>query len=180
MNRRSPVTIVVLVGGLLLFALAALLGASSLFWGISTYPAHPCYGDVMRLAFSAGPGTVSLVVGVGGVIWCIGRIKALWTADLNGADLVDATMPDGRLLEADESAGKAETADLAPPERSTIPLGILQARIAAGQCPKCGSQEAPAAQNCQWCGIDLAWSREHLDELARNGRASLPEGTMHK
>ena len=83
-------------------------------------------------------------------------------------------------LRACMSAGKAETADLAPPERSAIPLGILQARIAAGQCPKCGSQEAPAAQNCQWCGIDLAWAREHLDELAGREPSSLPEGSAHE
>jgi ribosomal protein L40E len=71
-------------------------------------------------------------------------------------------------------------ADLPPPEQSTIPLEAFQARVAAGLCPKCGSQVAPAAQNCPSCGINLAWAKEHLDELARSGRATTPDGSVHK
>lgn len=78
MNNRLPVTMILLGGGLLLSALAALIGAGSLFYGISRYPAQACYDDVMRLAFTAGPGLVSLIAGFVGVIWCIGRIRALW------------------------------------------------------------------------------------------------------
>jgi hypothetical protein len=40
------------------------------------------------------------------------------------------------------------------------------ARVAAGLCPKCGAQVKPAAQNCPSCRINLAFAREHLDQLS--------------
>ena len=77
MNKRSPVTIILLGGGLLISAHAALLGAGGLFYGISTYPAQAEYGDVMLLVFTAGTGLVSLIAGLVGVGWCIDRISVL-------------------------------------------------------------------------------------------------------
>jgi len=40
-----------------------------------------------------------------------------------------------------------------------------KARVAAGLCPKCGAQVAPTNQNCPACRINLAFAREHLDQL---------------
>jgi len=42
----------------------------------------------------------------------------------------------------------------------------LEARVEAGLCPRCGGSVSSEAKNCQWFGLDLAWAREHLDELA--------------
>ncbi len=45
-------------------------------------------------------------------------------------------------------------------------LVLLAGRDAVGTCPNCGEAVAATAENCPSCRIDLAWAREHLDELA--------------
>ncbi len=43
----------------------------------------------------------------------------------------------------------------------------LETRVAAGSCPKCGTQVGPTDQNCPSCRINLLYAREHLDQLLR-------------
>lgn len=43
-------------------------------------------------------------------------------------------------------------------------LEARKARVAAGRCPKCGSQIASMAKNCPACRINLAFARGHLDQ----------------
>jgi hypothetical protein len=43
-------------------------------------------------------------------------------------------------------------------------LEARRARIAAGQCPRCGAQLKPADQNCPSCRVNLAFVRAHLDQ----------------
>jgi len=43
-------------------------------------------------------------------------------------------------------------------------LATIEARIAAGLCPKCGSPVAPTDENCPSCRINLAWARQNLGQ----------------
>lgn len=43
-------------------------------------------------------------------------------------------------------------------------LASRKARIAAGQCPRCGAPLKPADQNCPSCRINLTFARAHLDQ----------------
>lgn len=43
----------------------------------------------------------------------------------------------------------------------------LEARIAAGLCPKCGNKVASTDQNCPTCHINLEYARRNLDQLLR-------------
>ncbi len=38
-------------------------------------------------------------------------------------------------------------------------------RVAVGLCPKCGVRVRPTDKNCPSCRINLAFAREHLDQL---------------
>jgi hypothetical protein len=44
-------------------------------------------------------------------------------------------------------------------------LATRKARIEAGQCPKCGASIVATYKNCPSCRINLAFAREHLDQL---------------
>jgi hypothetical protein len=57
-------------------------------------------------------------------------------------------------------------AQIGPVPRAELPT--VEARAAAGLCPRCGTPVAPADQDCPICSINLAWARDHLDELAGN------------
>jgi hypothetical protein len=42
---------------------------------------------------------------------------------------------------------------------------VLEARVAQGLCPNCGSEARATRKNCPVCGVNLAWAQEHLDDL---------------
>lgn len=137
MNKRSSVTMILLVIGLLLSVSAILIGVCFLVLAFGAF--YPMYDNYVVYGFTwtFGLGLVLLTSGLLGLRACIRRTN-----------------------------GKVETADLPPPERRTILLEPLQTRVAAGLCPKCGAHVAPTDQNCPSCRINLAWAREHLEELA--------------
>ncbi len=77
MNRRSPVTMILLGGGLLLSAIATLIGAYFLglaFWEF--LPDYACY-VVYMFWWSVVLGLVLLIPGILGLRACIRRIRAL-------------------------------------------------------------------------------------------------------
>jgi len=46
-------------------------------------------------------------------------------------------------------------------------IALAQARLAAGLCPDCGTQVAPADINCPTCRINLAVARWHIEILVK-------------
>lgn len=46
-----------------------------------------------------------------------------------------------------------------------LALADIEARIAAGLCPKCGGAVTSTDQNCPSCRINLAWARENPGQL---------------
>ncbi len=52
-----------------------------------------------------------------------------------------------------------------PAQPATEIIETRKSRVAAGLCPKCGVRVTTTDKNCPSCRINLAFAREHLDQL---------------
>jgi hypothetical protein len=74
-----------------------------------------------------------------------------------------------RHYSGEKTTGTANVQEQSPStgemDKITSPEGEKRKmRIAAGQCPKCGSQVNPTDRICRSCKTNLAYAREHLNE----------------
>jgi hypothetical protein len=131
MHERPRRIIILLRVGLVLSAIAVLLGVGSLFLAFFAISDHPHTMDYMVAYTATGLGLVLLVPGVVGLLVCNRRLHG-------------------------QSAMPPAFVQISPVPTADLPS--LKARVAAGLCPRCGAHVAPTDQYCPTCRIGLAWA----------------------
>jgi len=91
----------------------------------------------------------------------VSAVGALWSIV---HPLLSRSIPAGLLIEQPGAQGgqlmvSPDQAPSEPPAASHI------AALRSDACPKCGARINPTDQNCPACRINLAWARQHLNEL---------------
>jgi streptogramin lyase len=158
-NKASATTIILLGGGLLLSAIAALLGVGSLilaFYGMSIGG----YENYMAACIATPPGLVLPVLGIVGLRACVRRIRVLGGEPSQGMQR-PGREPAREVPVVDTGGSRQDAREPAEPL----------------VCPECGSSNPPDSIFCLKCGATLP-AVEAKPAAAGQGRKDVNKGSL--
>jgi len=154
-GRYQLLTVVLWVGGELLGVIGAQAISRDAF----------CLWYVSALAGAAVGAGIAIAIVDGLPRKSLGVVDSLpWTCPKCQA--VNTMFDKNRCFKCGGPKPVQQEASLATPVTGKASVSEIEARIAAGACPKCGTQVAATDQNCPACKINLAWARQNPGQMS--------------